>query len=298
MQSEACRALIKQGYQFFSPTSSAALKPCMWNKRALQGGDMCYKARFYGIASHRCVQMTPTLKCNQRCLFCWRSMEYEVVEEQECPPEVILERLHKLQKKALAGYSPKAKTEMDETLWAEALAPDMAAISLSGEPTCYSRLPELVDMLREKDFTTFVVTNGTRPWVLEKVRPYQTYVSLDAPDRETYLKVCRPMGDYWEDVLTSLALLGSRRSAIRITVVQGLNDFAPEKYGAMIQESGADYIEVKGYMYLGYSRNRLERHHMPDHAGVRAFASEIAKYCDYDMYDDSPISRVVCLSRR
>jgi tRNA wybutosine-synthesizing protein 1 len=66
----------------------------------------------------------------------------------------------------------------------------------------------------------------------------------------------------------------------------------------MIQDSGPDYVEVKGYMYLGYSRNRLERHNMPDHAEVRAFASEIAKYCDYDMYDDSPISRVVCLTRR
>ncbi len=298
MQSEACRALKKQGYQFFSPTSSAALKPCMWNKRALQSGDMCYKAQFYGISSHRCVQMTPTLKCNQRCLFCWRSMEYEVVEEEECPPEVIVANINKLQKKALAGYNPVAKTGMDETLWEEALAPDMAAISLSGEPTCYSRLPELVDMLNERDFTTFVVTNGTRPWVLEKVHPYQTYISLDAPDRETYLKVCRPREDYWEDIKTSLSLLGSRRSAIRITVVKGLNDFAPEKYAAMIQDSGPDYVEVKGYMYLGYSRNRLERHNMPDHSEVRAFASEIAKYCDYDMYDDSPISRVVCLTRR
>jgi len=298
MQSEACKALRKQGYQFFSPTSSAALKPCMWNKRALRGGDMCYKAQFYGISSHRCVQMTPTLKCNQRCLFCWRSMEYEVVEEEECPPDVIVENLCKLQKKALAGYNPAAHKDTDETLWEEALAPDMAAISLSGEPTCYSRLPELVDILNERDFTTFVVTNGTRPWVLEKVHPYQTYISLDAPDRETYLKVCRPMEDYWEDIHASLSLLGSRRSAIRITVVKGLNDFAPEKYAAMIQDAGPDYVEVKGYMYLGYSRNRLERHNMPDHSEVRAFAGEIAKYCDYDMYDESPISRVVCLTRR
>ncbi|HDQ08154.1 MAG TPA: 4-demethylwyosine synthase TYW1 [Methanoculleus sp.] len=298
MQSEACKALRKQGYQFFSPTSSAALKPCMWNKRALRGGDMCYKAQFYGISSHRCVQMTPTLKCNQRCLFCWRSMEYEVVEEEECPPDVIVERLYKLQKKALAGYNPTAHKGTDEAIWKEALAPDMAAISLSGEPTCYSRLPELVDMLNARDFTTFVVTNGTRPWVLEKVHPYQTYISLDAPDRETYLKVCRPMEDYWEDIHASLSLLRSRRSAIRITVVRGLNDFAPEKYAAMIQDAGPDYVEVKGYMYLGYSRNRLERHNMPDHSEVRAFAGEIAKYCDYDRYDESPISRVVCLTRR
>ena len=163
MQSEACKALRKQGYQFFSPRSSAALKPCMWNKRTLRGGDMCYKAQFYGIESHRCVQMTPTLKCNQRCLFCWRSMEYEVVEEEECPPELIMERLLPLQKKALAGYNPVANDAIDQKLWEEALAPDMAAVSLSGEPTLYSHLPRLFDLLNDAGFTTFLVTNGTRP---------------------------------------------------------------------------------------------------------------------------------------
>ena len=65
---------------------------------------MCYKAQFYGIESHRCVQMTPTLRCNQQCLFCWRSFEHEVVEEEECPPAEIIENLRRLQKRALSGY--------------------------------------------------------------------------------------------------------------------------------------------------------------------------------------------------
>ena len=80
MPSGPCDALNKQGYLFFSPESSAALKPCLWCKRALAGGEMCYKHQFYGIDSHRCVQLTPTLKCNQRCLFCWRSFEHEAIE--------------------------------------------------------------------------------------------------------------------------------------------------------------------------------------------------------------------------
>ncbi len=103
MRSAPCEALRKQGYQFFSPDSSAALKPCMWCKRALAGGEMCYKHQFYGIASHRCVQMTPTLRCNQRCRFCWRSFEHEVGEEEEISPATILAGIQKLQKKALAG---------------------------------------------------------------------------------------------------------------------------------------------------------------------------------------------------
>jgi tRNA wybutosine-synthesizing protein 1 len=295
MHSEACDALRKQGYQFFAPGSSAALKPCMWNKRALKGGEMCYKHQFYGIDSHRCVQMTPTLRCNQRCLFCWRSFEHEVEEEAECPPELILARMKFFQKRALSGY--KVSEYVSPERFLEALAPTMVAISLSGEPTCYSQLPELIDGLSSGGYTTFLVSNGTRPDMLARCRPTQLYVSLDAPDRETYLSVCRPQEDYWDEVNESLSLLSGRRSAIRITLVEGYNDFAPDRYAAMIQDSGAAYVEVKGYMHLGYSRHRLTRDQMPVHDHVRAFADQITQYCDYTIKDESPASRVVCLER-
>ncbi len=295
MHSEACKALRKQGYQFVNTTSSAAVKPCMWNKRALRGGDMCYKAQFYGIESHRCVQMTPTLRCNQQCLFCWRSFEHEVTEEEECPPAEIIENLPRLQTRALSGY--KVSPYVTPERFAEALSPTMVAVSLSGEPTCYSHLPELIDGLNAEGYTTFLVSNGTRPDVLDRCSPYQTYVSLDAPDRETYLRLCRPREDYWDLVQESLAGLASRRSVIRTTVVRGYNDFAPEGYAAIYQDSGARFVEVKGYMYLGYSRNRLQKDQMPKHRDVREFAADIADHCDYFIKDESPVSRVVCLER-
>ena len=133
--------------------------------------------------------------------------------------------------------------------------------------------------------------------MLRRCYPFQMYVSLDAPDKETYQAVCRPLGDYWDRVQESLSILGSRRSAIRITLVRGLNDFAPEKYAAMILDSGANFVEIKGYMYLGYSRNRLVRENMPDHAYVRAFAEKVAAACDYRFKDENALSRVVCLER-
>ncbi|HUH78563.1 MAG TPA: 4-demethylwyosine synthase TYW1 [Methanoregula sp.] len=297
MPSAACDALRKQGYQFFSATSSAALKPCMWCKRALAGGDMCYKHQFYGIDSHRCVQMTPTLSCNQRCLFCWRSFEHEMADEEECPPQLILDGLRKFQKKALAGYNAVLDNTVTEERWREALDPRHVAISLSGEPTLYRRLPELIGLLNDRGFTTFLVSNGTNPGMLERCRPYQTYVSLDAPDEETYHAVCRPRGDYWEEVNESLRLLGRRRSAVRITLVKGLNDFAPERYAGLLRDSGARFVEVKGYMYLGYSRNRLQRENMPEHDAVRLFAEKIARSGDYAVKDENRPSRVVCLER-
>lgn len=297
MPSGPCDALRRQGYQFFSPPSSAALKPCMWCKRALAGGDMCYKHQFYGIASHRCVQMTPTLRCNQRCLFCWRSFEHEVTAEEECPPEVILAGIHRLQKKALAGYNAVLDNTVTDEKWKEALDPKHVAISLSGEPTLYSRLPELIHLFTTNGYTTFLVSNGTNPAMLARCRAYQTYVSLDAPDELTYKKVCRPLADTWEHVNESLRQLGGRRSAVRITLVAGLNDVAPENYAAILQESGAQFTEVKGYMYLGSSRNRLQRKNMPEHDAVRAFAEKIAAECDYTIRDENRLSRVVCLER-
>ena len=295
MLSAPCDILRRQGYQFFSGMSGAALKPCMWCKRALTGGEMCYKHQFYGIESHRCVQMTPTLRCNQRCLFCWRSFEAEPKEEDECSPEIILDGIHKYQKKALAGYNAVLDNTVTDERWREALDPKHIAISLSGEPTLYSRLPELIDLFKGKGYTTFLVSNGTNPAVLERCNPYQMYVSLDAPDRETYHAVCRPTGDYWDLVNESLRLLGSRRSAVRVTLVKGLNDVAPERYASILQDSGARFVEIKGYMYLGYSRNRLRRENMPEHAHVRSFAEKVAAACDYRYKDENKLSRVVVL---
>jgi tRNA wybutosine-synthesizing protein 1 len=295
MPSRPCDPLRRQGYQFFSPASSAALKPCMWCKRALQGGAMCYKHQFYGIDSHRCVQMTPTLRCNQRCLFCWRSFEHEPKEEEECPPETILTGIRKYQKKALAGYNAVLDNTVTEERWQEALDPKHVAISLSGEPTLYSQLPELINLFTSNGYTSFLVSNGTNPEMLRRCNPFQLYVSLDAPDRETHRKICRPVEDSWEQVQESLRLLGGRRSAIRITLVKGLNDIAPDRYAAILQDSGARFVEIKGYMYLGYSRNRLARENMPEHTEVRAFAEKVAAACDYRFKDENGLSRVVLL---
>ncbi|HVN66105.1 MAG TPA: 4-demethylwyosine synthase TYW1 [Methanomicrobiales archaeon] len=287
--------LRRQGYQFVSPEASAAVKPCLWCKRALCGGEMCYKHRFYGIDSHRCIQMTPTLRCTQRCLFCWRSFEHEPAAEEELPPELIRDRLPDLQKRALSGYKPSYRVPIGK--FSEALEPRHIAISLAGEPTCYPHLPRLVDLLHDRGYTTFLVSNGTRPWVLEETRPFQTYVSLCAPDRETYERLCRPVADSWERVVESLGILGKRRSAIRITLVRGENDARPEHYATLIQDSGARFVEVKGYMFLGYSRKRLKKENMPDHGEIQAFASSLAGCSDYEVRDESPASRVVLLER-
>ncbi|MDD1717201.1 MAG: 4-demethylwyosine synthase TYW1 [Methanoregulaceae archaeon] len=296
MRSKPCDPLRGQGYQFVREGSTAAVKPCLWCKRALRGGEMCYKHQFYGIESHRCVQMTPTLRCNHRCLFCWRSFEHEAIEAEECPPEIILDALLGLQKKALSGY--KVSKYVTKERCSEALEPRHVAISLSGEPTLYQKLPELIDLFSASGYSTFLVTNGTNPDILRACRPTQLYVSLNAPDRDTYLDICRPVEDGWDEICESLTQMGRIKSAVRVTLVKGINDFSPDKYASLIQDSGATFVEVKGYMHLGYSRHRLLRSHMPEHDHVRGFAAEIATHADYYIRDENPLSRVVCLERR
>lgn len=284
------------GYLFFHPDSSAALKPCMWCKRAITGGEMCYKHQFYGIDSHRCAQVTPTLACNQHCLFCWRSFEHEYPEKRQLEPEVIVSQLPSLQKKALAGY--KVSYRADPVRYQESLIPNQIAISLSGEPTLYEKLPELIDLFNAQGCTTFLVSNGTNPDMLRACRPYQMYVSLAAPDRETYLAVARPDSDYWDRILESLSLLSDRRSAIRITLVQGINDHNPESYARIIEDAGPQFVEVKGYMHVGYSQKRLTRQHMPEHERIQNFAMSICEMSSYTIMDENTLSRVVCLEKK
>ena len=297
-------SLHRQGYNFIAEGSSAAVKPCMWCKRALRGGDSCYKHQFYGIDTWKCVQMTPTLRCNQRCLFCWRSMEHEIVSEKELSPEEIILGIPKMQKKGLSGDKPYTDPER----WDEAVNhPTQYALSLSGEPTLYTKLPELISLLRENnEHSVFVVSNGTIPSMIEKIRPTQLYLSVDAVDGPSYETICRPMGDakiMWGNIKRSLSLLQKKeeegvRTAIRITLVKGYNDADEEGFAEIIEEAQPIFVEVKGYMYLGYSRMRLEETNVPDMETIRSFAKRVAQLCNYDIMDENVPSRVVCLKRK
>jgi tRNA wybutosine-synthesizing protein 1 len=289
--------LKKQGYALAGRHS--AVKTCLWLRHAMNGQGFCYKSKFYGVQSHRCLQMTPTLMCNQRCLFCWRPTEVPVpAPEGWDSPEKIVEESIACQRKLITGFggSPNAIKER----WIESSEPNNVAISLSGEPTFYPYLPELIKEYENRGFTTFLVTNGTIPEMLAKVFPSQLYMSLDAPDLETYLKVCQPKSAaLWEKINESLSLMKQKnsRTVIRTTLVKGENMFKPEGYAELIKKASPDFVEIKAYMHLGFSRLRLDRSAMPTHVEVLEFAQTLAKYLGYEIADESEISRVVLLSK-
>lgn len=318
------KTLERQGYHFVGTQKHSAVKTCLWLRRSIRGEGNCYKGEFYGINAHRCIQMTPSIFCNQMCLHCWRPLEAFTVgtEEEEVrvsapvpvpvpvvwdAPDEIAEGCMKEQRRLISGFKGSEKTS--KSAFEEASIPKHAAISLIGEPTLYPYLDELIQEFHSRGMTTFVVTNGTNPAVLRKVNPSQLYLSLNAPDEAIYRIVSQ--ADYWSRINESLNEMGRKKSrtrtrtrtrtVIRITCIEGLNMVNSEGYAELLKIANPDFIEVKAYMHIGYSRRRLSRESMPAHARVRDFAREIAEALTasgyvYTVTDESEISRVVLVS--
>ena len=229
-------------------------------------------------------------------------MEPEKVAE----PEEIITKLMEERKKLIMGHygdPGKDKQKLDESL-----LPSHYAISLSGEPTMYPKLGDLIKYLRSLEATKsiFLVTNGQEPDMIQKLSdedalPTQLYLSTNAADPESFMKINRPKyKDSWERWNKTLDILKNldTRTVIRITLIRDYNtseDMIP-KFAAMLKHASAHFIEVKSYMHIGRSTNRLEREHMLEFSEVQHFAREITKQSKiYSVMDESDVSRVIVL---
>jgi len=301
------QALKKHKYHLVGKHS--AVKRCKWFYEAMTSDRSCYKQKFYGIKSHRCIQMTPAaFYCTQQCLFCWRAQNGDLQvtwDETQLPEwdsaEEIVQGALAAQHRILSGYNGNPKTILQK--FREALRPKHVAISLTGEPTLYPSLGELIRTFHGKDFTTFLVSNGTMPSRLANLgeEPTQLYISLCAPNEKVFNRVCRPQPkSAWAGLTETLALLPSFRcpTAIRITLVRGHNMKDVESYARLIEKANPTYVEAKAYMHIGFSTLRLTFDHMPDHREVRDFALRLAEKTGYRVLDESVESRVVLLSKR
>jgi len=295
--------LINQGYKLIG--NHSAIKICEWTKKSLRGEDICYKEKFYDTRCHLCVQMTPALNtCGHRCIWCWRDIDFTKPRwsGKSDNPKFIVDECIKQFNKSLEGYFGYKKA--DKKKLNEIKKPQQFAISLSGEPTLYPKLPELILELKKRKINSFLVTNGTNPSMLKKLlkkkaQPTQLYITLPAPDEETYQKVCNPLiKNGWKKIKESLKLVTKfKRNVFRLTLVKDINMFAPEKYAEMIKKYKPDKIECKAYMHVGYSRQRLEIPNMPYHKDVKEFAKQIARLTGYSIINEKKESRVVLLSK-
>jgi tRNA wybutosine-synthesizing protein 1 len=174
---------------------------------------------------------------------------------------------------------------------------------LTGEPTLYEPLGDLIHAFHKKGMTTFLVTNGTLPSKLAELgeEPTQLYVSVCAPNEEVYSRVCRPqISGAWTKLNETLGLLPSFKcpTVIRTTLVRGLNMENVDEYAELVEKASPTYVEAKAYMHVGFSNLRLGFERMPSHTEVLAFASCLAEKTGYKVLDECTDSRVVLLSRR
>ena len=306
--------LKKQHYSVVGKHS--AVQICRWAKKSLLNEGFCYKQKFYGIQSHRCCQMSPYLACANQCVHCWRPMEQDfgmklkpTAKDADNPKEIIKNCIL-AQRKLLTGFKGNKKVNMKK--WQEAQEPNQFAISLIGEPTLYPKLAELIKELRRQKKTSFLVTNGLYPEKLLELKrknalPTQLYISLNTPNKEMYEKWHKSkIKDAWKKFNESLEVMkrlkNKTRTILRMTLVKDLNMSEPENYAKMIKKASADFVEVKGYMAVGYARKRLGYEKMPFHAEIREFAKKLEKELNkigekYRFFDEKIESRVVLLGR-
>ncbi|HZY92312.1 MAG TPA: 4-demethylwyosine synthase TYW1 [Thermoplasmata archaeon] len=293
--------LADQGYQLTGRHS--AVKLCYWTRQSLVHRRDCYKGRFYGIESHRCLQMSPAIdSCNLHCRFCWRNQGWEndetMVEYDE--PERLLERSIEAQRRILSGF--KGEPGVSAERWAEAQRPRHIAISLTGEPTLYPKMNRFLELCHAEGITTFLVTNGTNPEGLRALDPLPTqlYVSVTAPNREVFRRLTLPAHEgAWDHLVESLEILRSLRTrrVVRHTLVKGWNLGWVRDYAELDLLARPDFIEPKGYVYMGKSRQRLGRDHVPSHEEIRGFAAHLARSSGYRILDESVDSKVVLLGQ-
>jgi tRNA wybutosine-synthesizing protein 1 len=301
----------KQGYHLVGGHS--AVKTCHWVRRSLNtgGAEHCYKERFYGVPCHRCLQMTPSLgHCLQSCVFCWRATPEDIGvswdqtrfrEDEVEEPDTIVEGCLEAHRRAMTGFGGNPK--VPKTMLEEAMHPIHAAISLEGEPTLYPRLSELVESFYGHGFkTVFIVTNGLRPDVLANLscEPSQLYISVCAPDEETYRSTCRPLvPNGWNRLMETLDLLGgfSCPTVLRHTLVPKLNMHDPAGYARLAEKADATYLEPKAAMSVGYARKRFGYDEMAWHEDIRGFAKALAAESAYNILDEQPLSSIVLLSK-
>ena len=296
--------LERAGYRLVGEHKHSAVKVCHWTKKSLLDRGVCYKEQFYsgdlGVRSHQCLQFTPSLPfCDHRCVFCWRDTSLTSSSwfgEADDPEDIITEALA-AQRLLLSGFG--GNPDVNRRKFEEAQNPRHCAISLAGEPTMYPKIGDLIDECHKRGMTSFLVTNGQHPDVLERLPdPTQLYISLVAPDSDTYEKTCRPVRPGgWERLSKSLDLMSSFscRKVIRLTLVKGLNLKDPVGYARMIRRTDADFVELKAYMFVGFSRKRLKMENMPSHSEIKTFAEELARELGFSVAGESEQSRAVLL---
>lgn len=278
------KTLTKQGYSVVG--SHSGVKICRWTKNDLRGRGSCYKHSLFNIVSSRCMELTPSLACSSKCVFCWRhgsnpvskNWRWEVDE-----PEYILEnalKSHYSKIKQMRGV-PGVKAER----FAKAFQVRHCALSLVGEPIMYPHISKFISLLHAKGISSFLVCNAQHPDSLANIcKVTQLYVSIDASTKSELKRIDRPLyKDFWERLMECLDILSTtqshQRTVFRLTLVKGFNMGEVMSYADLVQRGKPCFIEIKGATFAGSSDgngNPLTMQNIPFYEEIKAFVKNFA----------------------
>lgn len=274
--------LTKQGYQLIG--SHSGVKLCRWTKSMLRGRGGCYKHTFYNINSSQCMEMTPSLACANKCIFCWRHHTNPVSRHfrwKQDPPEFLLSnamRLHYQMVKQMRGVPGVTPERL-----ADAMSIRHCALSLVGEPIMYPQINQFCQLLHEHRISSFMVTNAQFPEQLRDLQPVvQLYLSIDAATPEELKRIDRPLfEDYWERCLQCVQELRKKkqRTVFRLTLVNEYNAGNIKSYADLVMQGWPDFVEVKGVTYCGTSNSSTltMKANVPRHDEVIRFCSDLCE---------------------
>jgi len=299
------KILEKQHYEIVG--NHSAVQICRWTKQSLRNKGVCWKEKFYGIKSHQCCQFSPAVMwCENKCLHCWRPIEMNLGTQLSKidEPKKIIDDVIKARKKLLIGFGGNKK--ISKKRFKESLEPSIFTLSLSGEPTLYPKLSQLIKEIRKRKAISFLVTNGLNPKVIinlekDKSLPTQITVSINAPNEKLWGVWHRSTKkDAWKKLNETLEVLkrlkGKVRRVVRLTLVKKgsekeklkeLSNMEKEhvsQYVKLIRRAEPDFIHVKGFKSLGYSRKRLGYNKQPFHKEVKDFSLKLTEELKKDGY--------------
>ena len=313
------KVLEKQKYAIVGNHSGVQI--CLWTKNSLNKRGVCWKEKFYGVKSHRCCQMSPSVMwCENSCLHCWRPIEMNLgssLDKVDEPIEII-EGVIKAREKLLQGYN--GNPVVSEKKYKEAIDPTLFTFSLSGEPTIYPRLGEMIKELRKREKITFLVTNGLNPEVIEKLDeegnlPTQITVSTNAPNKKLFKIWHRSSKkNAWEKFNETVELMkklkGRVRRIIRLTLVKpgkegkfpkitNMSDENVFEYAEIIRKAEPNFVHVKGFKSLGFARERMGYDKQPRHYEVKRYAEKLVNELgdEWKILGDDKRSAVVLLGK-
>jgi tRNA wybutosine-synthesizing protein 1 len=292
--------LAKQSYHLVG--EHGGVKVCHWTKQSLVADRSCYKGTFYGIESHGCMQMAPNVDtCNLACTYCWREPHSDTLTKIDDDPYELFLQSVKAHRRLLTGFGGHPSVPREK--WLDAQDPKHVAISLNGEPTLYSRLGEFLDICHQHGVSTFLVTNGSLPKVIENLDtlPTQLYVSVDAPNKEIFDRICKPKFDQsaFEKLEQTLELLPSldTRTVCRHTLIKGESLGHWKNYARLDNIADPDFIEAKGYIYVGNSQSNHTIENMPSHDEVMEFSRNLAPLVGREVLSHRRESRVALIGK-